>query len=526
MSPSPYPHRLGAVIMMKNESETILLTLKSVVGVVDCVVCYDTGSTDNTIEIVRDYCKLHNLPLYLTTGAFVDFSTSRNVLIEFAEQYCMFQLHLDSADILLGGDNLKQFVRSYNNGQPVPKREPVLTPTPTPTPNPKPQPTSFMIFQQWYMGGTSIRFRNLRLMMSGHGYRYKCRVHEMLMRPGFSGELDTIGVDTKFDERPEATNNPEGSPPLTGFVIFQNRMLDNTKTLHRFQRDAIMLYDDWVSDPEETRTLFYLGQTYDHMGDPQRGYLWYQKRVDPSRELKGFTEESLHAHMRLGKLAERMGMDTTIAERHYWRAMEFSMQFYNGRVLLEPIMLLVRIYDSRKEFVQAFQLLKSIMEEPYPIQMNLFVDATAYKYLRYHWMGRVGLYVGQFILGGWYSVVAYRANKNDADYKNIKVYLSVSPHDVKKWEDEKTLNKLIKSCPDIEAYERCWYQGDMNWPDTEVAPPVVNTSIHNTDVPSTPVPSSELTQPVPPPNSSLNHLSAKQKLQAKRQQQRLLRKSK
>jgi glycosyltransferase involved in cell wall biosynthesis len=497
-----YPHRLGAVIMMKNEAETILLTIRSVIGTVDCVVCYDTGSTDNTIELVQTCCRQHKLPFYLTTGTFVDFSTSRNVLVEFAEQYCEFQLHLDSADVLLGGANLKMFVQSYR-----------------PKPNqPNRSATAFMIFQQWYMGGTSIRFRNLRLMMSGYGYRYRCRVHEMLMKPNFIGEVDTMAIDTKFDESPEATNNPNGTAPMTGFVVFQNRMLDNTKTLKRFQRDAVMLYDDWLSDPEETRTLFYLAQTFDHMGDPQRGYLWYQKRVDPVRELKGFSEESLHAHMRLGKLAQRIGMEDEIAERHYWNAIEFSMKHFNGRVLLEPVMLLVKILDSRKEFAQAFQLLKGIMDEPYPVHMNLFVDATAYKYLRYHWMGRVGWYVGQYIYGGWYAIVAYRANQNEADHQNIKVYLSASSAPIKSkpnWEDEAVLNKLIRSCPSIQAYERCWLIGDMNWPDVDIKPPVVDTSV---TTPSVGQPSLE--------SESKVALTAKQKLQAKREQQRLMRKAK
>lgn len=493
-----FPHKLGAIIMHKNESATILITLKSVLGCVDCVVCFDTGSTDDTVEVVQRFCKQHKMPLYVIHGAFVDFSTSRNVLLEFAEHHCEYQLHLDSADVLLGGDRLRQFVRNY--------RGPA---------------SAFMLFQQWFMGRSSIRFRNLRLCKSRCGYRYRGRVHEMLIKPDFNPDVDTAGIDTLFDERPEVANDPNGSAPLTGFVVFQNRTLDNTKTLQRFQRDAVMLYEDWKADPNDVRTLFYLGQTYDHMGDPQRGYLWYQKRVD--RAMQGFTEETLHALMRLGKLATRMGMDDEVAETYYWRSINFSMKYW-GRTLLEPVMLLVGLMDSRREFGKAYHLLTSIMSEPYPVTMNLFVDASAYKYTRYHWMGRVAWYVSQFAVGGWYSVVAYRVNRDDTDMKNLRLYLSISPHEPKKWEDQELLNRLVRSCPSQEAFERAWSLGEMSFPDVEIGPPdVVNTSAEGKPAVKQAAESQAVGQTGP---VQLASLSSKQKMEVKRQQQRLMRKAK
>lgn len=479
---SSFPHKLGAVIMMKNESATIDLTIKSVLGTADCVCCYDTGSTDDTVERVEQLCKANNLPLYLLRGLFVDFSTSRNVLIEFAEKHCEYQLHLDSADILKGGAFLKQFVKEYSGTA-----------------------TSFMMYQQWYMGGSSIRFRNFRLVKSGHGYRYKCRVHEILVKPDFNPPRDALFIDVKFDERPEIKNSPEGSEPLQGTVIFQNRTLDNTKTLHRFQRDVVMLYEDWEMDPEETRTLFYLAQTFDHMGDNQRGYTWYQKRLD--RANRGFNEEVLHSHMRCGKLAARMEMDTEIVERHYWNAIEFSMKHWKGRVMLEPAILLVEIMvEKRGDFTQAYHLLKSIIDEPFPVEMNLFVEASSYTYARYHWMGRVGWYVSQHAIGGWCALIAYRAESKEIDLENLQRYLEVSPHQPEKWKNEDTRNHLVKNCPNIAVFERAWVLGEIGFP-------VLSTSV-------------EPDIPTPPGRATIASLTGKQKFQKRQQQQRLMRKAK
>ena len=44
---------LGLLLMVKNEAETIAETINSTRGYVTHVVVYDTGSTDNTIEIVK-----------------------------------------------------------------------------------------------------------------------------------------------------------------------------------------------------------------------------------------------------------------------------------------------------------------------------------------------------------------------------------------------------------------------------------------------------------------------------------------
>ena len=58
------PH-ISLLIMMKDEEERLHVTLNSCLGHVDSIVAYDTGSTDNTIKILREFCEKHKLPLKL-----------------------------------------------------------------------------------------------------------------------------------------------------------------------------------------------------------------------------------------------------------------------------------------------------------------------------------------------------------------------------------------------------------------------------------------------------------------------------
>ena len=61
--------------MLKNEEKRIHVSLESIKNL-DGLIIYDTGSTDNTINIIKDFSTLNNIPLHLITGEFIDFSTS------------------------------------------------------------------------------------------------------------------------------------------------------------------------------------------------------------------------------------------------------------------------------------------------------------------------------------------------------------------------------------------------------------------------------------------------------------------
>ena len=92
---------LAALIMLKNEEESIKITLESIKNHIDHVIVYDTGSTDNTIEVCRDMCKRNKQTLQLKQGIFKNFPESRNDSIDFAEgldQPIKFLILLEAAE--------------------------------------------------------------------------------------------------------------------------------------------------------------------------------------------------------------------------------------------------------------------------------------------------------------------------------------------------------------------------------------------------------------------------------------------
>lgn len=86
---------IALCIMVKNEQKRIHVSLESALPFVNICVIYDTGSTDKTIDIIKDYCDRYDKPIKIKHGKFIDFSTSRNVLLDFVDNKADWALLLD-----------------------------------------------------------------------------------------------------------------------------------------------------------------------------------------------------------------------------------------------------------------------------------------------------------------------------------------------------------------------------------------------------------------------------------------------
>jgi glycosyltransferase involved in cell wall biosynthesis len=70
--------RIALNFICKNESHVIERMLRSALSVVDVIVAVDTGSTDNTIDIIKRFGVSNNIPTIVFERLFDNFSNSRN----------------------------------------------------------------------------------------------------------------------------------------------------------------------------------------------------------------------------------------------------------------------------------------------------------------------------------------------------------------------------------------------------------------------------------------------------------------
>lgn len=314
--------------MVKNETKRLHVTLDSIIGVVDSLIVMDTGSTDNTLDIIQSYKS--KIPIHIHHSTFVDFSTSRNELLNFAdtiEGICYYLL-LDCNDEVRNGQNLRSFCQTATN-------------------------SGYFVHQQWKTqkdgdnNDILLDYYNVRLAKAKTGCRYRGAVHEYLHLE------QSITVND---------NVPE-------LVLYQDRMQDDNKSSQRYTRDLELLLADFKKE-KGSRPTYYLAQTYACLGDLDRAYNYHKLRTT----MNGFIEENFVSELHCGIYS--MQRDWDVAATHFLRALDIEVR-------AEPLCYLAEHYISTRQFVLAEMFAYTATLLPYPNTSILFVDKYIYDYSRF-----------------------------------------------------------------------------------------------------------------------------------------------
>jgi glycosyltransferase involved in cell wall biosynthesis len=366
---------IGLLMMVKNEKKRIEVTLKSVVGFVDAIIIYDTGSTDNTIEIIQEFCEKHKINLYMKQGEFVNFAVSRNVSLDFADTVNVhYLLLLDCNDELRGGDNLLKYAKAMFDKD----------------------TTGFLMCQEWQSKQID-KYYNIRFVKNRCGWRYRGSVHEWMKDTSVETDQPKFPVERMSDN----------------MVLFQDRNQDDDKTGKRFARDKVLLLKDHQENSKEPRTLFYLAQTCQCLQEIDEAFYYSKLRT----ELDGFEEERFHSYLRCGTCSVLLNHDWSDSMAWFLKAFEHSER-------VEPLVKISEYYKNNKKWHMAYMFCKRACELKYPNHAILFVDKTMYDYYRWHIMGICGYYVGDYAYGkiGCSKAIEVGLNK-DVDTNNLKFYI-------------------------------------------------------------------------------------------------------
>jgi len=378
-----YKELIALVMMIKNEEKRIEVSFDSVKDYTDTFIILDTGSVDNTINICQEYCKRNNITLFLKEEPFVNFEVSRNVLLDYADEVLSknekrFLLQLDCNDELQDAQHLIQFVENFNGPQ-----------------------TGFHLKQKWWTGRSMDTYFNIRMVLSHSGWRYKGVVHEYI----------TQGKDSN--------NNAANVIRLDNIILFQDRTKDDDKSQKRFTRDKELLYTEYIKNPHDARTLFYLAQTCGCLQLHQEAYQYYLLRL---KEV-GFLEEQFHALNRLGELARVM--NHPFEESLMWWLKAFA---HSQRV--EPLVNIAEYYtkfntkgETNPDWISAYLYISMACQLIFPYNQILFINRQNYTYTRWHLMGMIAFYVGRYKEGKAACLKAIAAEDKDIDLQNLQWYL-------------------------------------------------------------------------------------------------------
>ena len=310
-------------MIVKNESRIITRLLQSVIGIVDSYCICDTGSTDNTIEIITDFFNRAGISGKIVREPFRDFGYNRT----FALNACV---DMSKADYLLLLDADMIFELNPDISPNVFKN--ML------------KDDAYCIFQ----GSDKFYYKNTRIVKNRKNITYWGVTHEYVSIP--NGCVQST---------------------LTKSVAFINDIGDGGSKSDKFARDIELLKNGLRENPNNDRYTFYLANTYHDAGFPDLAIEMYKKRI----EIGGWYEEIWYSYYRIGKCYAKSG-DMTRAIEAWMHAYDV---FPNRVENLVDIITHYRV-SGKNKLGYAFYVLADKSRTMYPARDYLFTEKDAYEY--------------------------------------------------------------------------------------------------------------------------------------------------
>jgi len=234
-------------MIVKNESKIITRLLTTVLPIIDTYCICDTGSTDMTKEIIKEFFDMRCIDGKIIEEPFKNFGHNRTVALNAAKDMADYLLFLD-ADMKLVID--PEFDKSK------------LT-------------ADVYTFAQ---GSNTFNYFNVRLIKTSLNFRCIGSTHEYYDITGSRKEeqLRTIKI---------------------------NDIGDGGCKEDKFIRDIRLLEEDLKENPKNERTYFYLANSYKNAGNLEKAIENYKKRI----AIGGWIEENWYSRLELGKCYMKTG---------------------------------------------------------------------------------------------------------------------------------------------------------------------------------------------------------------------------
>jgi glycosyltransferase involved in cell wall biosynthesis len=335
--------KLCLSMIVKNETHIIKECLDSIYKYVDYWVIVDTGSTDGTQELIKNFFAEKGIPGELHERPWVSFGDNRTEALQLCDGKADWAWMIDADDYVEG-----EFQFPFNVGE----------------------VEAFALA----FGRGEFTWWRTQIFRTGIGWRYQGILHEYPTKPNAETATPKIG---KLEGKYKIVARTMGA---------RNVGID---PIEKYKRDAIMLEEVLLKEPDNVRYQFYLAQSYFDSQQWEKAEAAYRKRV----EMGGWEEEQYYS-------AFRIAMCRGLANKPWIEIQQGFLEAWELRPhRAEPLHQIARVYRMMNHPRLAFLYAKMALDIPYPKDDILFVSEDVYKYAILDEVAATAFYAGKPHMG-------------------------------------------------------------------------------------------------------------------------------
>ena len=321
-----YDNLIHLVIMVKNAGSGFANVLRKNLPHIDRWTILDTGSTDGTIETVHNILdgqkkgKIFNEP-------FINFRDSRNRALDLAGDSCQYTLMLDDT-YWVDGD-LRGFLSEIRSDQ-------------------------FANSYSIIIRSDDTDYYSNRIVKTESHLRYIYTIHEVIQQEGNTNVVIPLERAKVIDERCDFMEE---------------------RTSSRKENDLKLLFEMIAEEPNTSRHLYYIAQTYACLKNYEKAAEYYLKRTEAQDE--GFKQEIFDSYFELARLYNfQLNRPWPICEELYIKANRVDM------TRVEPFYFIGIHYYLEGDMKKAYEFLCNGFHLGHPINSQMSLRPTiTYKFL-------------------------------------------------------------------------------------------------------------------------------------------------
>jgi len=356
--------KIGLCMIVKNESHIIKDALQSTLALIDTFMILDTGSTDNTVEIITNFYAENKVEGAVVCSDWKGFGPSRSQSLKLCDGKMDYILVIDADDLLIYPDNFKESLLN------------ILL---------EHKPNSCNV----NLKRGNIDYVRTQIFKANDDWRYEGVLHEYPTNDKKDNKIINLPKEVYMVAR-----------------TLGNRSNDRDKYL----RDAETLLAEVEKDPTNSRNVFYLAQSYRDAGRPDDAVKWYKKRY----ELGGWPEEVCVSALNISKILND--------KEWAWKAHEANPKRIESLVAYGSYCRSKNLFSR-----ELLSMLIYASNIPKPSENVLFVERDCYDWRVFDELSIVAYYTGDKELSKNMCIKLLHENKFPEDQKKrIETNLKVS----------------------------------------------------------------------------------------------------